>query len=86
MSKLKRVLKNRILITIFAVTVGWGSLTVAMAPPAYACPPCDVEYHYFTDSTYTVECGIKIIFSSGCGQAYKSGCETPYYQIEHICL
>lgn len=85
MSKLKGVLKNRIVLTLLTVVLGWGSLTIALAPPAYACPPCNVYYYYYTDNTYTVECGYKIILSSGCGHAIKDGCETPYYIIENDC-
>ena len=85
MSKVKRILKNRILLTFLAVVLGWSSLTIMTAPPAYACPPCDVWYHYYTDATYTVECGYKIILSSGCGQAIREGCQTPYYIIENDC-
>jgi len=85
MSKVKRILKNRVSLTLLAVALGWSSLTIVTAPPAYACPPCNIEYHYFTDATYTVECGIKVIRSSGCGTAYTSGCQTPYYQVEQVC-
>lgn len=85
MSKMKSILKNRVLLTILAVAVGWSSLTVLMAGPAYACPPCDVWYHYFTDASHSEECGYKVILAFSCGHAIQSGCQTPYYEIEQVC-
>lgn len=85
MSKLKKMLKNRILLTLFAVVLGWGSLTVAMTPPAYACPPCQIWYFYYTDETHTEQCGWKVINDTFCGHSTSSGCVTPYYEIEQQC-
>ncbi|MEN3332076.1 MAG: hypothetical protein V7641_1441 [Blastocatellia bacterium] len=85
MSKLKRMLKNRILLTLLAVILGWGSFTVAMTPPAYACPPCQIWYTYYTDETHTEQCGWKVINDTFCGHSTGDGCRTAYYEIEYYC-
>lgn len=85
MSKLKRILKNRILLTILAAVLGWSSLTFAMAPPAYGCPPCQIWYYYYTDGTYSQQCGWKVINDTFCGHSTGDGCRTDYYEIEYQC-
>jgi hypothetical protein len=76
MQQMKNFLKNRAVLTIMAVVMGWGSLTFALAPGANACPPNEVETTYYTDASKTVECGYRII-SCGC-HVYSEGCHTAY--------
>jgi hypothetical protein len=74
---MKSFLKNRALLSILAVVIGWGSLTVMLASPAHACPPNEVETTYYTDASKTVECGYRII-SCNC-HVYSEGCHTAYF-------
>jgi hypothetical protein len=68
----------RLLVILCAVVImGPGLIT---PPTVQACPPQQIEYTYYTDATYTVSCGSKIITCS-CG-VYPSGCVTNYYTID----
>jgi hypothetical protein len=82
MQQMKNLLKNRAVLTILAVVMAWSSLTFALAPKANACPPQQIEYTYYTDATYTVACGYKII-PCYCGETYSDGCRTAYYTIDY---
>jgi hypothetical protein len=82
MQQMKNFLKNRTLLTVLAVVMVWGSLTFALAPKANACPTNEIDITYYTDGTYTVECGYKIIPCS-CGQTYSSGCRTAFYTTDY---
>ena len=73
---MKNFLKNRVLLSFLAVVIGWGSLTVMLAPQANACPPNEVETTFYTDASMTVECGYRII-SCNC-HVYSEGCHTAY--------
>lgn len=74
---MKNFLKNRAVLTILAVVMGWGSFTVMLTPQASACPPNEVETTYYTDASKTVECGYRII-SCNC-HVYSEGCHTTYF-------
>lgn len=65
--------RTRILVLFALLLVGTTSLMAA--------PDHDIEYTYYTDSTYTVECGWKIIACYG--GVYGEGCRTPWYTIYH---
>ncbi len=79
MRKMKNFLRNRAVLTLLALMLVWGSFTV-MTPRVHACSPNDVETIYYTDATYTVECGYRFLFCN-CGGAYSSGCVTPYRSV-----
>ncbi len=57
------------------------SLVLVQPPQAGACPSQQIEYTYYTDSTYTTACGTKII-TCYCS-VYRDGCNTPYYTIDY---
>lgn len=82
MSRVRNYLKNRILLTIFAVVMGFGALTFAMSPNSYACPSQEIEITYFTDATKTVECGGRIIPCS-CANTASWGCSTRYRTVSY---
>ncbi|HEX8411783.1 MAG TPA: hypothetical protein VF883_23245 [Thermoanaerobaculia bacterium] len=44
-----------------------------------ALPDHEIFYTYYTDATYTVECGYRYVTCSG---VYSSGCRTTYVVIE----
>jgi hypothetical protein len=78
MSKqVKRVLKNRVLVTLLAVTTVWFSLTALVVPHANACPHFIRTCIYYTDATYTVQCGSRTWPCCG-GIVYQDGCTTPF--------
>jgi len=80
MLRMKNFLKNRTLLTILAIVMVWGSMTILLAPKANACPPNEVETTYYTDASKTVECGYRII-SCSC-QVYSEGCRTAFYDTD----
>jgi hypothetical protein len=76
----KRLLGNRFWLAFsIALTMVVLSLVLVQPPKTGACPSQQIEYTYYTDNTYTTECGWKIITCS-CG-VYRSGCNTAYYTI-----
>ena len=82
MSKqIKRALKNRALVTLLAVTAVWFSLTALLVPNAMACPNFIRTCIYYTDDTYTVQCGYRIWPCCG-GIVYQEGCTNSIY---HTC-
>ena len=81
MRKVLNGLKNRVLLTLLAVVMVWGSFTFMLVPEAHACGPNTVEIRYYTDYTYTVECGYRYIFCN-CGGSVSSGCVTSYKSTE----
>ena len=85
MSKVRKILKHRTLMTLLAVVIGWSALTFASASPGYACPPCQIWYTYYTDASLTTQCGWKVINDTFCGHSTGEGCQTPYYEIEYYC-
>lgn len=80
MNLAKRILKNRALVTLFAVTIIWLSLATAFASNASAqlCY-CRFEFWYYTDATKTEECG----YANMCtGESW--GCVPTPYRDEHM--
>ncbi len=83
-----RNLKRRLFTTCFVLAIAllWLSvmttsrssvLPVASAvSPAAALPGSSVEIEYYTNGTYTVQCGYKYISCNG--QTYRSGCITNF--------
>ena len=82
MRQIESFLKNRVVLTVVAVVLVWGSLTFAFAPKANACPPQQTEITYYTDGSYSVECGHHII-PCYCGETYSDGCHTAYFTVEY---
>ena len=71
----KRILKNRRLMTLFAVTIIWLSITTAFAGSAKT-QSCfyGMERWWFTDATKTEECG----YTNSCtGESW--GHTSPYF-------
>ena len=78
MSKsLQELLSARILFCALLLAVG----LLVVSPGAYACPPSDIEYTYYTTAAKTVACGTKYI-TCYCSTT-SSGCVTPYYDITY---
>jgi hypothetical protein len=77
MSRVKDYLKSRTLLTIFAVVMVWGALTLSLSSDSYACPSQEIEITFYTDASKTVECGYRII-PCNCSRTYQSGCSTAY--------
>lgn len=69
-----RILKTRILITCFATAMVFFSMTALSVPTSKAVPAIAmiVETYYYTDSTYTVQCGYK--YKNCQGQIRAWGC------------
>lgn len=80
MRKIRNIVKNRVLLTLLAIVMVWGSLTFVLVPDAHACSPNDVETTYYTDATYTVECGYRFL-ACNCGGVTSWGCVTPYKSV-----
>jgi hypothetical protein len=79
MQKVRKVLKNRALLTLLAIAMVWGSFTFMLVPKANACQQQDVEFTYYTDWTKTVVCGYEHICCycmchdlEGCFTAYRT--------------
>lgn len=71
-----RFLRNRILVTCFATAVVFFSMTAFSVPTpnTVAANTVITETYYYTDNTYTVQCGYKYV---GCrGQVAQTGCVT----------
>lgn len=82
MSKqIQRIFKNRVLVTLLAVTAVWFTFTALLVPNANACPNAVRDYTYYTDDTYTVVCGYQTYPCCG-GVVYSQGCKTIYYTLE----
>ena len=81
MRKIRNILKNRALLTLLAIVMVWGSLTFVLVPEAHACSPNDVETYYYTDATYTVQCGYRFL-ACNCGGVYSWGCVTPFKSVQ----
>lgn len=74
--RLQGILSARVLFTALVVAVGLLAVS-----PAFACPPSDIEYTYYTTAAKTVACGTKYI-TCYCSTT-SSGCVTPYYDIQY---
>jgi hypothetical protein len=77
--QIKRVVKNRVLLTLLAVTTVWFSLTALLVPKANACPNFIRFCYYYTDETHTVQCGYREWPCCG-GVIYHEGCNS--YEFE----
>lgn len=75
---MKSILRNRAILTILALVLVWGAFTFMLTPTTHACPLNDVEHEYYTDGSFTVQCGYRIIYCN-CGGSYSWGCRTPYF-------
>jgi hypothetical protein len=80
-NRVKRILKSRTLVTIFAVMVIWFSMSAGLAVKGFEDPippPCVQQYeiHYYTDPGLTNECGVW----NQCENWYVGDCqgEPPY--------
>jgi hypothetical protein len=84
MSKqIKRVFKNRVLVTLLAVTTVWFSLTALLVPKANACPNFTTTQTFYTDDTHTVQCGLTMYPCCG-GIVYHYGCRTSFYTLDYM--
>jgi len=73
-----RILRNRILVTCFATALVFFSMTALPAPisSTVAAGTSIITVYYYTDSTYTVQCGF---YCKNCqGRVISNGCVTPY--------
>src|SRR5262245_38124917 len=76
--RLQKILSVRALFfSVLILLVG----SLAVIPAAYACPPSDIEYTYYTDASKTEQCGWKYI-TCYCSTT-SNGCVTPYYDITY---
>jgi hypothetical protein len=73
----KRAVKSRVLVFIFAIAVAFFSLIATPVPKAGACPEFIWTINYYTDNTYTVLCGQAIHPCCG-GIVYRDGCTTEF--------
>ena len=74
--RIGRVLKHRVFVTCFATAMVFFSMTAMSVPTSSALPGASSETDYFTDGTFTNQCGIKIITCHG--QMFRSGCITNF--------
>jgi uncharacterized protein (DUF427 family) len=75
--RLQGFLSARVLVSGLVLVVG----LLAVSPAAFACPPSDIEYTYYTTAAKTEQCGWKYI-TCYCSIT-SSGCVTPYYDITY---
>lgn len=70
-----RILRNRILVTCFATAMVFFSMTALSVPTSKTLANSVItETYYYTDNTYTVQCGYRYV---GChGQQAGGGCIT----------
>jgi hypothetical protein len=83
-----RIFKRRIFATCFALAIALLWMSVMSTPRsnalpvnaavtvAAALPGSSVEIEYYTNATYTVQCGYKYISCNG--QTFRSGCITSF--------
>lgn len=78
MSKcLQGMLSARVLFSVLILVV----CSLAVVPDAYACPPTDIEWTYYTDASKTVACGWK--YTTCYCSTTSSGCRTSFYDITY---
>lgn len=70
-----KILRNRVLVTCFAIAVVFFSMTALLVPASKTLANSVItETYYYTDNTYTAQCGYKYV---GCrGQVAQTGCVT----------
>ncbi len=73
----RRFLRNRVLVTCFATAMFFFSVSALPAPTSTSLAANSIiTTFYYTDSTYTVQCGA---YCRNCqGQILSNGCVTPY--------
>lgn len=74
--RVKKVLKHRVFVTCFGTAVVFLSLTAMSVPTSSALPPASSETEYYTNSSFTEQCGYRYIFCNG--QQVRSGCVTSF--------
>jgi hypothetical protein len=76
----RSILRNRVFKLIGAMAIV-GLVLAAKPPVAHACPSSTVEIYYYTDATYSTQCGYKII-TCYCA-SYHEGCVTSFSVVEN---
>lgn len=74
----KSLLVNRVLVAIFACLAIALLLTSRAIPNTNARLRQEHDIFYYTDATFTVQCGYYVFPCSG--SVHQSGCVTPYYE------
>lgn len=76
LNRVGRVLKHHVFVTCSVTAMVFFLMTAMLVPTSSALPGASSETDYFTDSTFTNQCGIKIINCHG--QVFRSGCVTNF--------
>ena len=76
LKRARRILKHRVLVTCFATAMVFFSMTVLLVPTSSALPPSSSETEYYTDGTFSTQCGFRYIFCNG--QQMRGGCVTTF--------
>jgi hypothetical protein len=77
-NQVKSLLRNRVLVAVLAVLALALLLTSRATPNTNARLRQEHDIFYYTDATYTVQCGYYIFPCYG--SVHQSGCVTQYYE------